>query len=254
MPILRIDTINKEKTLPNTDNADKSASFKRDFDSYTIELCDSAGNPFPSFCQPGFQNQNRGENQLLSLFCHFFQDSWCKWLYIQTREFASWTPPLSFICLPLPRHLICIYSLVKLFPDASLTWMGRRVITVRRVVLWMNDPLTVPCVWLSLSFLLFNVWNSHLVCTLLQEAPEVIYTTSRSHLAWTALGGKFLRLNKRSLNQKPGTQKPASLSYMKYKEFGNWQAKWSETVKQWKLYYFWRTFDFVQSICYRFLS
>lgn len=83
MPILRIDTINKEKTLPRTDNADSSASFRRDFDSYTIELCDSAGNSLPSFCQPGFHNQNRGESQLLSLFSNVFQDRGCKW-YVYT--------------------------------------------------------------------------------------------------------------------------------------------------------------------------
>lgn len=83
MPFLR-----KEKTLPNTDNAENSASFNRDFDSYTIELCDSAGNPLPSSCQPGFQNQNRGESQLLSPFYNLFQDRGCKWLYTQTREFA----------------------------------------------------------------------------------------------------------------------------------------------------------------------
>lgn len=61
MPILRIDTIHKGKTFPNTDNADSSPSFNRDFDSYTIELCNSAGNQLPSFCHPGFQNQNRRE-------------------------------------------------------------------------------------------------------------------------------------------------------------------------------------------------
>lgn len=40
-------------------------------------------------------------------------------------------------------------------------------------------------------------------------------------LAWTAFRGNFLRLNKKSLNQKPGTQKPASSSHIKSKEFGN---------------------------------
>lgn len=89
MPILRIDAILKEKTLPNTDNADSLASFKRDFDSYTIEFCDSAGNPLPSsFCQQGFQNQNRGESEMLFLFYNVFQDRGCKWLCIQSREFA----------------------------------------------------------------------------------------------------------------------------------------------------------------------
>lgn len=63
MPILRIDTINKEKSFLNTDNVDSSPSFKRDFDSYTIELCNSAGNQLPSFCHPCFQNQNGGESQ-----------------------------------------------------------------------------------------------------------------------------------------------------------------------------------------------
>lgn len=172
MPILRIDTILKEKTLPNTDNADSLASFQRDFDSCTIEFCDSAGNPLPSsFCQQGFQNQNRGESEMLSQFYNVFQDRGCKWLCIQSREFAYWIPPLRFICLALPSCLIRIYSPVKLFPDASLTWMGGRVITARKVVLWMNEPLAVICVLISLSSLLFNIQSSHLVCALLEEAP-----------------------------------------------------------------------------------
>lgn len=90
---------------------------------------------------------------------------------IQTREFAYWIPPLRFIRLTLPCCLICIYSPAKLFPDASLTWTVGRVITVREMVLWMNEPLAVICVLISLSSLLFNIQSSHLVCALLEEAP-----------------------------------------------------------------------------------
>lgn len=62
MPILGIDTINKEKTLPNTDNADSLLFSKRSFDSYTIELCNSSGHQHPSFCYPEFENKNGGES------------------------------------------------------------------------------------------------------------------------------------------------------------------------------------------------
>lgn len=119
MPILRIDTINKEKTFPNTDNADNSPSFKRDFDSYTIELCNSAGNQLPSFCHPGFQNQNRRESQQLLLLYNLFRGRSCKWMYIQTWELVYWMSPLSFSYVYLcPCHLICTYSPIKF-----VSWM-----------------------------------------------------------------------------------------------------------------------------------
>lgn len=87
MPILRIDTINKEKTLPCTDNADSSASFRRDFDSYTIEFCDSAGNPLPSVNQ-AFTIKTEEKVSCFPCSPMYSKTGDVNGMCIQTREFA----------------------------------------------------------------------------------------------------------------------------------------------------------------------
>lgn len=123
----------QRKDFSNTDNADSLPSFKRDFDSYTIELCNSAGNQLSSFCcYPGFQNQNGGKGSSF----------YCSTIYSKAGAVNGCIYGLGnlhaecllsvFICLLLSLSFnLHLFTNQICACDSSLAWITSRVITAK---------------------------------------------------------------------------------------------------------------------------